>query len=329
MKRLALILGMLAAAPSAVWAMACERVDGAGLNMYESIGSPVKVPTYVPDGTVIWRGPTRSIAAICRRDQVAYRDEMEPIYFYVNPRDVAASVWGIDFGMRVNGADQWPAGGGEDAAISTGATVPPCLEGAIADCPNSGVFYLSFQPVIRKRGLTPYSPIPDPDYALYQLDGKHGLNVLNNNFVYHITDLEFIEATSCNIDVTVTPSPGIVDFGTVQWTTTGFNPTVPTENFSLILDKSGCDSPIGINGYITTPYSNMDLILPTRNSNFGIRIVNALSGSPISLSTPFYLANFSSTEMRKEVFFRAEMVSFGEVETGPFSATATIEILYY
>lgn len=296
--------------------------------MYESIGSTVKVPTYVPDGTVIWRGQTRSISAMCYRDLANARDEIENIYFYVNPIDVQSSVWGIDFGMRVNGVDLWPQGGGGNAAILTGATVPACPTGDMNLCATSGTFYVTFQPVIRKRGLTPFSPPPDPDYVLYQLDGQYGLNVTRHNFQYHITDLNFIEATTCLVDVTVTPSPGVVDFGTVQLTPTGFSPTTPSQNFSLILDKTGCETPIQINGFMSSPYEKNGLILPTTDSGFGIRIINVESGQQVPLEAPFFLANFSATDTTREVPLRAELVSFSDIQPGPFTATATIQILY-
>lgn len=329
MIRTLLLLAALAlAAPQSVWAMACIRADGPDADLYEDIGSTVRVPTTVPDGTVIWRGATRSIAAMCYRDLDNARDETEIISFYVNPINVAPASWGIDFGMRVNGVDLWPQGGGGGAAIPTVGRVVPCPTLPRDQCPTSGIFYVTFQPVIRKRGLTPFSPPPDADYVLYQLDGIQGLNVTRHNFQYHITGLDKIQATDCTVDVTVTPSPGVVDFGTIQTGVNGFSPSNPSQTFSLLLDKTGCSTPVIVNGFLSTPYERNGLILPKSDSNFGISLYNLSAQQPIALETPFFLANFSSTDTTKEVSMRADLTAFGPIEPGPFTATATIQILY-
>ncbi|CAM3528322.1 MULTISPECIES: fimbrial protein [Yersinia] len=329
MRRLAslLCLGMaLAFLSPAVWALACVRTDGSGLILTESIGSTVKVPTTLPDYSVIWRGPTRSISARCYRDNNIR--EMENIYFYVNPRNTNPLNWGIEFGMRFNGTDQWPQGGGNGAGINTGSVIPACKAGIpLAQCPDV-TFAVTFQPIIRKRGLDPFSPTPDSTYALYQLDGKYGLNNARANFTYVITDLSLITATDCTVDVTITPSPGVVDFGTVQKTPSGFSPAVPKQFFSLVLDKSGCKTPIKINGYITTPNAYGDYLLPSADSGFGIKLTDLATNSQIPLAKPFFLADFTALDTQHEVLLSAELVPLGEIKVGPFSATATVEILY-
>ncbi|CQJ04964.1 fimbrial protein [Yersinia frederiksenii] len=309
-----------------VWALGCVRTDGNGLQLSESIGSTVKVPSTVPDYTIIWRGPERRIAAHCFRDN--YIRELEHISFYVNPDDLNALAWGIEFGMRVNGVDQWPQGGGEDAGIDTGAIIPACDPSiALTDCPSVD-FYVTFQPIIRKRGLNPFSQAPDSVYPLYQLDGKYGLNGGRANFTYSITDLDLITATDCTIDVTVTPSPGVVDFGTVQKSPTGFSPTVPKQYFSLILDKNGCETPITINGFITTPNFNGDYLLPDQDSGFGIKITELKNNTQVPIAKPFFLSDFTALEIQHELQYSAELVPLGDIKVGPFSAVATIEILY-
>ncbi|UZX55032.1 fimbrial protein [Yersinia ruckeri] len=311
---------------SSVWALACVRTDGSGLTLTESIGSTVKVPTTEPNYTVIWRGSTRSISARCYRDNNIR--EMENIYFYVNPNNTNPLNWGIEFGMHFNGVDQWPQGGGSGAGINTGNVIPACKTGIPLDqCPDV-TFPLTFQPIIRKRGLDPFSPTPDNNYTLYQLDGKYGLNNARANFTYVITDLGLITATDCTIDITITPSPGVVDFGTIQKTPSGFSPAVPTQFFSLILDKSGCKTPIKINGYITTPHAYGNYLLPTTDSGFGIKLTDLATHTQIPLAKPFFLADFTALDTQHEVLLSAELIPLGEIKIGPFSATATVEILY-
>ncbi|CNL77968.1 fimbrial protein [Yersinia aldovae] len=323
---LASLILLLYFPPQSAWALACVRTDGSGLQLSESIGSTVKVSSAVPDYTVIWRGPERRISARCYRDNNIR--EVEHISFYVNPLKINSLAWGIEFGMRVNGIDQWPQGGGAQAGIDTGAIIPECnLEINLALCPDAN-FYVSFQPIIRKRGLNPFSQTPDNSYPLYQLDGKYGLNGARENFNYVITDLNLITATDCTIDVTVTPSPGVVDFGTIQKNSTGLNPAVPKQFFSLILDKKGCETPIKINGFLTTPKSRGDYILPELDSGFGIKITELRTNTQIPIAKSFFITDFTALDTQDEIQYSAELVPLGEVKVGPFSATATIEILY-
>lgn len=336
MKRLRLILFVLCIAPQFVWAMACTVAGSTQIVERQSIGSqPILVPVTTPDRQIIWSGPTRTVQIHCYLDLFGHENSIDYIYYYVNPQNVNTSGWGIEFGMRINNNEVWESTGAVPAILNGApAFVPPCPnahEIGLGNC-RSTTFVANFQPLIRKAGLTPFSAIPAPEYNLFQIDGffsGSGLNFLHNNYNYILTDLNQIQATTCTINTTVTPEPGVVEFGALQMTSSGFtNPTVPTREFSLLLQKSGCNTPLKTEVVFSSPRMNDNLILPASGSAFGIRIVRADDGSTVQLNEPLPLATFAANETRKSVYFRAELIPFGDLVPGPFTATATFTLNY-
>lgn len=260
------------------------------------------------------------------------------IYYYLNPVYINTAIWGIEFGVRINNTEYWLSSGPVPAIVNGAHQFVPACQTYTTQGPAScktTTFQTTFQPLIRKSGLTPFSVTPDVEYRLFQIDGGHApggvLNGLHNNYNYNyiLTDLDQIQATTCSINTTVTPEPGIVEFGSIQISPRGFkNPEVPTRPFSLLLQKSGCNTPLKTEVVFSTPRMANNLILPASDSAFGIRLVKADDGSVIELNEPIALAEFGANDTRKEIFFRAELVPFGDLGPGPFMATATFTLNY-
>lgn len=324
--RVLLVLGCLAVAQSA-WAVRC--VTSAGADQFvEPIGSVQTYPVNAPDGYVIWISPTRTTTGYCYKDlgsnSLTFDD---PISFYANPNGENPLAWGLEIGIRYQGVDYFGAGNQPGTGVPTGIVVPICSDANFAAglCPRIPVS-ISYQVVVRKKGT--WVGIPQDTYAAFQFDGVKGLNCCNTSFRYILSGLDNLKPTPCVIDVTVTPEPGIVDFGQVQATPTGFSPVTPTRPFSLALDKRQCDTSVKIQGYFDTsnPVQG-DLVLPSSDSGFGIAIQDR-SGVQIPLREPFDLANFSATQTRIDVPFSATLKSLGAPKIGPFTATVTVQILY-
>ncbi|KFG98581.1 fimbrial protein [Burkholderia paludis] len=324
--RLLLAFGLLAVAQS-TWAVRCLTSSGAD-QFVEPIGSVQTYPVNAPDGYVIWISPTRTTTGYCYKDLGAGSLTFDdPISFYANPNGENPLAWGLEIGIRYLGVDYFGAGNQPGTGVPTGFVVPICSDANFAEglCPKIPVS-ITYQVVVRKAGT--WVGIPQDTYAAFQFDGVKGLNCCNTSFRYILSGLENLKPTPCVVDVTVTPEPGIVDFGSVQATPTGFSPVTPTQPFSLALTKQQCDTSVKIQGYLDTsnPVQG-NLVLPSSDSGFGVAIHDA-KGAEVPLREPFDLANFSATQTRIDVPFTATLKSLGRPKIGPFTATVTVQVLY-
>ncbi|SEA03305.1 fimbrial protein [Variovorax sp. YR216] len=320
---------------SSAWALTCQTSSGA-TQFTEPIGN-VSVPDTVPDGTIIWISPTRTTSGTCKKsasDSVNLAT-VDHIYFYSlqgSPRAIYPgdpSTWGIDISIRYNGAE-YPLSeisGVAGNGLFTGFTLPPC---SLADY-NRGVCFINvsitYQIVIRKHGLSPFVHPTQDLFSLFQFDGQLGINSTQASYQYILSGMSNIVGTACTVDVKVTPEPGVVDFGEVQAVPGGFSPSRPTKPFNLALDKS-CSTSIKVSGYFETSNAvQNNLLLPAADSNFGISIQNQ-NGVQVPIREPFLLGTFSPTQTQMDVPMTASLVPLGTPKIGPFSATATILILY-
>ncbi|MQR02496.1 fimbrial protein [Glaciimonas sp. GS1] len=314
-------------------ALQCSSLtDGSYLT--ESIG-PVSVPDSVPDGTIIWYSQTHVVPAKCWKDYMQYQNLVDDIYFYGNPNGLNTLGWGIEFGLLYKGVTAWDGdwSSAPHLGVFTGFSSPPCPDVTTIDQLYTCSLVqpsIAFQVVIRKRGLLPFQRPPQDTYDVFQLDGVLGMNGGSSNprgnFRYQLSGLQNIVGTPCTVDVTVTPEPGIINFGQIQKTSTGFNPANPTKPFSLALDKQ-CTQPINIAGYFNTPYQNGDLVLPAADSQFGIQIKDA-GGKVLPVNERFPLANFAADVNHIDVPFSATVVPIGDPQIGPFEAIVTVQIIY-
>lgn len=320
---------------SASWALVCKsQTDGDFLSEY--IG-PVSVPDTVPDGTIIWRSQTHVVPARCWKLRDIHFEEDDPIYFYGNPAGLDAAAWGIEFGLVYRQVTAWDGDWSANPAqgVSTGFVSHACPgaadDAAMLPCslatPN-----IAFQVVIRKRGLLPLQSPSQDVYDVFQFDGQYGLNggIGNpfNNFRFKLSGLQNIVGTACTIDVTVTPEPGIVDFGVIQKTATGLSPPNPTKPFSLALEKK-CSSAINIGAtLVTANQQGLNTVLPTADSQFGIQVRDA-HNVLVPINEPFPLANFAANVSHIDVPFNATVVSLGDPQVGAFEAIVVVEIVYY
>ncbi|OLL28248.1 fimbrial protein [Burkholderia sp. SRS-W-2-2016] len=326
--RLLLLAAMCLSAHSA-WALTCfaGSPDARTLTFTESIGSVQTYPENVPDGTIIWISPTRTTTGYCQKDLVGGLDYLDPVSFYANPQSITLP--GLQIGIRFNGQDVYDATSVPGGGLFTGTTVPTCTTdqyvSANGGCPPVPVSF-TYQVVVRKQG-TWTGTLPDT-YNVFQFDGVNGINCCRPSFNYILSGLSKLAPTPCTVDVTVTPEPGIVDFGQVQSTPTGFQPARPTKNFSLLLQKKECGVGVNIQGYFQT--SNQvqnNMILPESDSNFGIGIQDG-GGRQVPIGEPFDLQNFSETQTSVSIPFTATLTPLGVPKIGPFEAIATVLILY-
>jgi major type 1 subunit fimbrin (pilin) len=316
-------------------AMACKALDGSS-SLSEYIG-PVSVPDTVPDGTIIWRSKTHVVPADCWKAFDIHFREDDPIYFYGNPAGLNATPWGIEFGLVYRGVTAWdgdwssnPTQGVNSGFISRGC--PEATSDADMAACSRVTPSIAFQVVIRKRGLLPLQRPSQDTYDVFQFDGLYGLNGGPGNpfgnFRFQLSGLQNIVGTACTVDVTVTPEPGIVDFGVIQKTTTGFSPPNPTRPFSLALEKK-CSSAINIGAtFVTANQQGLYNILPTAGSQFGIQVRDA-HNNLVQVNEPFPLANFPADVSHIDVPFSASVVSLGDPEVGPFEAIMVVQIVYY
>lgn len=320
---------------SASWAMLCKSVtDGNFLSEY--IG-PVSVPDTVPDGTIIWRSKTHVVPAKCWKIHDIHFAEDDPIYFYGNPAGLDATAWGIEFGLVYRQVPAWdgdwssnPTQGVDTGFVSRGC--PDAKDDAdMLRCSMANPS-IAFQVVIRKRGLLPLQRPSQDVYDVFQFDGKYGLNGgpsnPNANFRFQLSGLQNIVGTACTVDVTVTPEPGIVDFGVIQKTATGLSPSAPTKPFSLALEKR-CSSAINIGAtFVTAHQQGQNTVLPAADSRFGIQVRDA-SNTLVPINEPFPLASFPASVSHIDVPFSATVVSLGDPQVGAFEAIMVVQIVYY
>ncbi|WP_233853174.1 fimbrial protein [Paraburkholderia sp. HD33-4] len=318
--RVLLVVALALSAHSA-WALQCLSTTGS-TRLTEPIGSVQTYPVNAGNGAIIWISPSRTTNVVCSKDQGGSENLVaEDIYFYPNPN--SAPLPGLQIGIRYNGQDYY---GG--ARMSTGYSVPACTQANFnAGRCRSTTVPLTYQVVILKQG-TWTGALPDT-YAAFQFDGVLGLNAIgNHNFQYWLSGLSNLAPSPCTVDVTVTPEPGIVDFGQIQATTTGFSPAKPTRPFSLLLNKQQCDTGVNILGYFqsSNPVQN-NLIVPSSDSNFGIGIQDR-SGNQVPIGEPFELMNFGPLQTQASIPFTATLNALGTPKIGPFTATATVLVLY-
>lgn len=319
----------------ASWALFCKSMNG-GSYLSEHIGS-VSVPDAVPDGTIIWRSKTHVVPAQCWKIRDVHYIEDDPIYFYGNPAGLNAVPWGIEFGLVYKQVTAWDGDWSSNPGrgVFTGFTSPACPSAIDhAQMKTCSIVYpsIAFQVVIRKRGLLPLQRPAVDTYDVFQLDGIYGLNQGPSNpfdnFRFQLSGLQNIVGTACSVDVTVTPEPGIVDFGTIQRTTTGFTPPNPTKPFNLSLEKK-CSSAINIGAtFVTANQQGLHTILAGSNSKIGIQVRDA-HNNLLPINEPFPLASFPAGESHIDVPFQATVIAVGEPEVGPFEALMVVQVVYY
>lgn len=319
----------------ASWALLCKS-ENDGNYLSEYIG-PVSVPDTVPDGTIIWRSKTHVVPAKCFKLHDQHFDEDDPIYFYGNPAGLNATAWGIEFGLVYRQVTAWdgdwssnPTQGVNTGFVSRGcpgatnnAEMLPC---SLAN-PS-----IAFQVVIRKRGLLPLQRPSQDTYDVFQFDGLYGLNGgpsnPNGNFRFQLNGLQNIVGTACTVDVTVTPEPGLVDFGVIQKTSTGFSPPNPTKPFSLALEKR-CSTALNIGAtLVTANQQGLYNVLPKADSQFGIQVRDA-HNNLVAINEPFPLAVFAASVSHIDVPFSASVVALGDPQVGPFEAVMVVQVIYY
>ncbi|WP_426201375.1 fimbrial protein [Pseudomonas sp. TWP3-1] len=329
------VVALLLAFSQASWALVCKSSQG-GSYLSEYIG-PVSVPDTVPDGTIIWRSKTHVVPADCWKVHDIHYQENDPIYFYGNPAGLDATPWGIEFGLVYRQVTSWDGdwSANPTQGVNTGVIAPGCPnannDADMLAC-SRVTPSIAFQVVIRKRGLLPLQRPSQDTYDVFQFDGLYGLNGGPSNpfgnFRFQLSGLQNIVGTACTVDVTVTPEPGIVDFGVIQKTATGFSPPNPTKPFSLALEKK-CSSAINIGAtFVTASQQGEYNVLPAADSQFGIQVRDA-HNNLVPINEPFPLANFPADVSHIDVPFSASVVSLGDPKVGPFEAIMVVQVIYY
>ncbi|KWN75552.1 fimbrial protein [Burkholderia stagnalis] len=323
------VLVVLAAAVQPAFAVRCVTSSGA-TSMTEPIGGVASYPTDAQDGYVIWVSPPRTTTGYCYKDLPGRGniDIADPISFYANPNRQNPAAWGLEIGIRYQGADYFGAGSMPGTGVPTGKTVEACTDAKFyaGQCPKVPI-NISYQVVVRKKGA--WARPPSDIYTVFQFDGAKGLNAINPSFQYRLSGLQNLKPTPCLVDVLVTPEPGIVNFGQVQTSGNGFLPAVPRKRFSLSLTKK-CSIPVRVDGYFEATKGTVQngLLVPESKSNFGIGIEDS-QGKAIEFNKQFALAQFPANVANQTVMLDAVLKSFGPPKIGPFNASATIRIFLY
>ncbi|KVG75017.1 fimbrial protein [Burkholderia ubonensis] len=324
------VLALLVVLTQPAWAVRCIA-DGGGTMLTESIGNVASYPTDAPDGYVIWVSPPRTTTGYCYKDLGGDMKTFgEWIYFYANPEKQNPAAWGLEIGIRYLGQDYFGRSSQPGDGVKTNTYVDPCdLSDAEVKAGYCRKFPLSitYQVVVRKRGT--WVQPPSDIYAVFQFDGKGGLNYINPSFRYKLSGLQKLKPTPCTVDVLVTPEPGIVNFGQVQTSGNGFLPAVPRKRFSMSLTKK-CSIPVRVDGYFEATKGTVQngLLVPESKSNFGIGLEDS-QGKPIEFNKQFTLTQFPANVANQSVMLDAVLKSFGPPKIGPFNASATIRIFLY
>ncbi|AOJ62565.1 fimbrial protein [Burkholderia ubonensis] len=324
------VLALFVALAQPAWAVRCVA-DGGGTMLTESIGNVASYPTDAPDGYVIWVSPPRTTTGYCYKDLGGDMKTFgEWIYFYANPEKQNPAAWGLEIGIRYLGQDYFGRSSQPGDGVQTKTYVDPCdLSDAEVKAGYCQKFPLSitYQVVVRKRGT--WMQPPSDIYAVFQFDGRGGLNYINPSFRYKLSGLQKLKPTPCTVDVLVTPEPGIVNFGQVQTSGNGFLPAVPRKRFSMSLTKK-CSIPVRVDGYFEATKGTVQngLLVPESKSNFGIGLEDS-QGKPIEFNKQFTLTQFPANVTNQSVTLDAVLKSFGPPKIGPFNASATIRIFLY
>ncbi|MEW5666956.1 fimbrial protein [Pseudomonas putida] len=321
------LLGLLfvaASCPATSYALSCKLDPSMEAVFKEALGTTLAVPADAPDGTIIWESAPHSIPVICSDD---YQTGVnETIYFYVNPAKASVGQ-GIRVGIRYGSQVITQSSG----AVSTGfSSIQGC---SAVTCQNwdKSQFTLTFTVFIEKHGETPTDGQASTlsEYRVFQLDGGGGLNTKpDSNLNYVVTGMNNIRFVPCSPELTILPS--VVNFRRALASSAQVGQVASSASFSLDLVRS-CDTPYTVNARFTPVAGSASIIdkllVPANNTSVGIALTQQDSNQPVPFATWFKLADLAAPGVIHNPF-RADLIWRSAPISGPFEATALVDLYY-
>lgn len=321
------LLGLLfvaASCPATSYALSCKLDPSMAAVFKEALGTALAVPADAPDGTIIWESAPHSVPVICADD---YETGIkEDVYFYVNPAKASIGK-GIWVGIRYGSQNITQTSG----AVTTGYN---SLYGCNwANCAgwDKARFTLNFTVFIEKNGATPTDGQASTlsEYRVFQLDGKGGLNPKpDSNLNYVVTGMNNIRFVPCSPELTILPS--VVNFRRALASSAQVGQVASSASFSLDLTRS-CDTPYTVSARFTPVAGSASIIdkllVPANNTSVGIALTQQDSNQPVPFATWFKLADLAAPGVIHNPF-RADLIWRSAPISGPFEATALVDLYY-
>jgi len=329
-KRLGLATGLLftlGAFSQSSYAMSCKQ--NGNIRQDILLNKPIKVSTAnTKPGTLLWRSQNYTSTLQCMAGLVTGYGE--DAFLYWDPQARMGQIHNsIEVGMNYHGVDIKPINGRkQNTGDGTGAWG------------SSGTVTLYYYFYIKATGNPPpeSGKIEDNNvYSVFQVDGMYGLNnIPNRNFNSYISGLNKIQFVSCNPKITVVGNKGSsVNFGAIAQQNALVGKVEKQVPFSIAVNLSDPESGQDCQGQAlqasfssTYPVQDNSVLLPTRNSGFGVFISqDTTPGTPITMNSPVDLGLFNGTRVDKN-FIASLLWLSTDPKVGPFTTSANINVIF-
>ncbi|MDA8481690.1 fimbrial protein [Pseudomonas resinovorans] len=308
------------------YALICKRVDGIIRDSIE-IDTNTAIPSTLPEGTILWRQPTRTLTVECWVDIPGHPSEK--VYFYPNPdkRDLGDD---IEVGVTFQGKDylysSLPGGKLDIGWYVRGCAAEPCGIQKERKRLTYSIFFSKKSPAsANKEG--PLAPFPW--YRAFQLDGVGGVRPGQsyNLTVRGLGDFRYVPCAS-----TVSISPSTINFGPISTSGAAFGATIKETPFT-ITEMRSCNAVYGVSGYLeplnATLSSDERTLIPTNNDSVGIAILDPRDQTVIPFKQEFVLTPEGTGSQYNSREFLARLTWMSATpQLGEFNAGATLNIFY-
>ncbi|AEW44332.1 fimbrial-associated protein [Serratia symbiotica str. 'Cinara cedri'] len=277
-------------------------------------------------GTLLWRSQDYTTILQCVDDwNIGYGEDA---FLYWDPQSRLGQIHrSIEVGVHYNDLDiQLVNGRRQNTGSGTGAWGSP------------GIVTLYYYLYIKATGNPPpeSGKIEDNNaYPVFQVDGMYGLNnIPSRNFNNYISGLNNIQFISCTPKITVVGNQGSsINFGTIAYQNALVGKVEKQAPFFIIVNLfdsdngQNCrDQAIQASFSSTYPTQDNSVLLPTRDSGFGIFISqDTMPDVPITMQRSVDLGFFNGTSVKKN--FIANLLWLNtNPKIGPFTTSVNIDV---
>ncbi|MBF1995094.1 fimbrial protein [Serratia symbiotica] len=339
-KHLGLATGLLVtlgAVSQNSYALSCKQSGNIRQDIV--LDKPIKVSTAnTKPGTLLWRSQTYTSTFQCVDDW--NHPQGEDAFLHWDPEARMGKIHNsLEVGVTYNSVDIKPVKGLKQS-VGPGTACNRDSQGKCQPPAQSLSVTVSYAVYIKATGnpLPPGGKIEDNNaYSVFQVDGVLGLNTKpNSNFNAYISGLGNIQFISCNPTITVMANGGAsVDFGAIPQLKAVVGKIEKQMPFSIAANMSGPESGQDCQGETlqasfssTYPVQDNSVILPTRDSGFGIYISQEETPeTPIMMNTPVDLGLIDGTRVEKNFIASLQWLS-NDPKVGPFTASANIDVTF-
>ncbi|MDH4870885.1 fimbrial protein [Pseudomonas sp. BN515] len=310
------------------YALICQGASSGRIDESITIYTTTAIPSTLPEGTILWRQPTKTIKVECWVD--INGQPSEKIYFYPNPnkKDLGDD---IEVGVTFQGKDYLYSSlpGGK---LDIGWYVRGCPNESVCGIQKErktltySIFFSKKSPASENKEGALASL---PSYRAFQLDGKGGVRP-GKSYNLTVRGLGGFRYVPCASTVSISPST--INFGQISTHGAATGATIKETPFT-VTEKRSCNAVYGVSGYLeplnaTLSYDEKTLI-PTDNNSVGIAILDPRDQTVIPFKQEFVLTpEGASSQYNSREFLARLKWMVGTPKLGEFNAGATLNIFY-